>query len=272
MKHRHALVVLALILVGCGLPSTPEDDYAGGPTFDPESDLISLHYDHAPDQDDGHSAAADRTVLEALYGAEWLQRHVVAVSGAYGWLGYTFNADSDTVMEAAWGDHGGWLSAHRDRQHAVAQLVARWKQVLEAGGDVWVKEGGSSDLTASVVRHIRAELPKVNTRKRIHVVQHSGVNEWLTWMRALRYTREATDYRRIGNANAYLKLDGGDDVFEAAALSHDVFGHVWSVAFEYYDPQTRLDFSDTGALFHILGLGEIGIREFADRFLRSKER
>ena len=27
--------------------------------FDSKSDLLSLHYDHAPDKDDGHSAAAD---------------------------------------------------------------------------------------------------------------------------------------------------------------------------------------------------------------------
>ena len=211
----------------------------------------------------------DRTLLEVLYGARWLRRHVVAVSGAYGWAGFTFQTDSDAVMDAAWADRGGWISAHRDRQRAVSDLATRWKRVLAAGGDVWVKDGGSSDLTASIVRRIRAELPGVDTKKRVHVVQHSGVNEWLTWLRALRYTRNETDYRRIGNGNAYLKVVGGDDVFESAAASHAIFGPVWSVAFEYYDPRRRLDFSDTGALLNILGLGEVGIREFGDRFLRS---
>jgi hypothetical protein len=263
------MVLLALLLSGCGIPSAPTAVVEGADTFDSATDLISLHFDHAPDRDDGHSAAADRTLLEVLYGARWLRRHVVAVSGAYGWAGFTFQTDSDAVMDAAWADRGGWLSTHRDRQRAVVDLASRWKAALAAGGDVWVKEGGASDLTADVVRRIRTELPGIDTKKRIHVVQHSGVNEWFTWLHALRYTRNETDYRRIGDANAYLNVAGGDDAFESAATSHAIFGPVWTTAFEYYDPQSRLDFSDTGALLHILGLGEVGIREFGERFLRS---
>ena len=79
-----------------------------GRTFDPEKDLISLHYDHAPDKDDGHSAAADRSVLESLFGVGWIGRHVVAVSGAYGKNKRGFNPKSDTVMDVAWKDCG-WL-------------------------------------------------------------------------------------------------------------------------------------------------------------------
>ncbi len=100
-------------------------------------------------------------------------------------------------------------------------------------------------------------------------MQHGNFNEWLTWLRAMRYTRKETDYRRIGNANAYLNVAGGDDVFESAATSHAIFGPVWNAAFEYYDPRRRLDFSDTGELLNILGLGEVGIHEFGERFLRS---
>jgi CubicO group peptidase (beta-lactamase class C family) len=261
--------LLAVGLWGCALPSPRTPVPEGADTFDATTDLISLHYDHAPDRDDGHSAAADRTLLEVLYGACWLEQHVVAVSGAYGWLGIMFQADSGAVMQATWGDRGGWLDAHRDREGAVADLAARWKRTLEVGGDVWVKEGGSSDLTADVVRQIRAELPGVDTKQRIHVVQHGNFNEWLTWLRAMRYTREETDYRRIPNANAYLNLAGGDDSFESAATSHAIFGPAWSAAFEYYDPRRRLDFSDTGELLYILGLGEVGIHEFGERFLRS---
>jgi CubicO group peptidase (beta-lactamase class C family) len=241
----------------------------GADTFDASTDLISLHYDHAPDRDDGHSAAADRTLLEVLYGACWLERHVVAVSGAYGWLGLTFRTDSDAVMDAAWGDRGGWLDAHRDRERAVAALSARWERVLDAGGDIWVKEGGSSDVTADVLRRIRAERPEIDARQRVHVVQHGNFNEWLTWLRAILYTRKETDYRRIPNANAYLNVAGGDPEFESAATSHPVFGPAWRAAFEYYDPRRRLDFSDTGELLHILGLGRVGLHEFGQRFLRS---
>ena len=75
--------------------------------FNPSRDLISLHYDHAPDRDDGHSAAADRTILESIFGANWIREHVVAVSGAYGKNAGEFNAKSNAVMDAAWNDCGG---------------------------------------------------------------------------------------------------------------------------------------------------------------------
>jgi hypothetical protein len=48
-----------------------------------------------------------------------------------------------------------------------------------------------------------------------------------------------------------------------------IFGPIWTTALDYCDPQSRLDFSDTGALLHILGRGELRIREFGERFLRS---
>ena len=52
--------------------------------FNSEKDLISLHYDHAPDKDDGHSAAADRTILETMFGIDWITKHAVPVSGGTG--------------------------------------------------------------------------------------------------------------------------------------------------------------------------------------------
>ena len=50
--------------------------------FNPNKDLLSLHYDHAPDKDDGHSTAADRTILQSMFGKKWIKQHVIAVSGA----------------------------------------------------------------------------------------------------------------------------------------------------------------------------------------------
>jgi len=237
--------------------------------FEAQTDLVSLHYDHAPDKDDGHSAVADRTLLESLFGRDWIKQHAVAVSGAYGTNAKTFNPKSDAVMDAAWNDCGGWLAAHTNRQAAIERLTDRWRKVLESGGDVWVKEGGQSDITAAVVRRIRAAMPGVETATRIHVVQHSVWNERHTTQEALDYTRTQTHYIKIRDANAYLNIKGGDAAFEKAALAHPVFGPAWKAAFAYYDPKTRLDFSDTGELLHILGLGEIGIAEFRQRYLGS---
>ncbi len=236
--------------------------------FDPGKDLVSLHYDHAPDRDDGQSAAADRTILETLFGAEWLPEHVVAVSGAYGKKNAAaFNPQSDAVMDGVWNGRGGWISAHEDRSAAVSELVRRWGDVLDAGGDVWVKEGGQSDLTAAVVREIRKKRPGLDTTRRIHVVQHSPWNEQQTTEADLAYVKKNTDYVRIRDANAYLNRARGNEAFAAAARSHPVFGPAWRAAFEYYDPSIRLDFSDTGELMRILGMEPFGPDEFAARFL-----
>ena len=239
--------------------------------FAAEKDLLSLHYDHAPDKDDGQSAAADRTILESMFGVDWIKTHVAAVSGAYGKNARQFNAKSDVVMDAAWNDCGGWLAGHTNRERVVAELTSRWCGVLKAGGDVWVKEGGQSDVTADVVRTIKSQLPDLDTAKRIHVVQHSNWNEKQTTDAALAYTKKQTHYIKIRDANAYLNIKGGHNAFVKAAGEHPTFGTIWRAAFAYYNPKERLDFSDTGELMHILGLGEIGIEDFRKRFLSDQD-
>lgn len=254
------LAVLACASAACGKAREV-------PHFDSDGDLLSLHYDHAPDRDDGQSAAADRVILETEFGSDWVSAHVLPVSGAYGRNAAEFNPASDAVMDAVWNDVGGWVAAHDDRENALAQMTERWTATLERSHDVWVKEGGQSDLTAEVVRRIQASMPDVDTRARIHVVQHADWNENQTTPEALAFVREQTDYIRIRDANAYLNLPGGDSTFEAAALAHPQFSVMWRAAFEYYPPSERLDFSDTGELMHVLGLGEIGIDGFRTRFL-----
>jgi len=239
--------------------------------FDPRAHLISLHYDHAPDRDDGHSAAADRTLLQSLHGEAWFAAHTLPVSGAYGKNKKAFNERSDAVMDAVFGE-GRWVAADEDWDKAVAAITRRWMQTLEAGGDVWVKEGGQSDITADVVRVIREKHGEVDTTRRIHVVQHSNWNEKQTTDADLRYVTEHTGYIRIKDANRYLNRKGGDDAFEKAAVAHPVFGPSWEAAFAYYDPDHRLDFSDTGELMHVLGLGEVGIDAFRKRYLEAEGR
>lgn len=256
------------VATSCGVRQP--DDGRAARTFDPAADLLSLHYDHAPDRDDGQSAAADRTLLQVIYGMDWIAEHVIAVSGAYGENAGRFNRESDAVMDAAWNDSGGWLAGHDAREAVLAELTMRWSQTLGAGGDVWVKEGGQSDLTADVVRRIRTASPAVETTDRIHVVQHSNWNEDQTTDAALAYTKDETEYIRIRDANANLNVEGGDQAFVRAAVDHPVFGASWRAAFAYYDPDVRLDFSDTGELMHILGLGELGFDEFRARYLESE--
>ncbi len=111
----------------------------------------------------------------------------------------------------------------------------------------------------------------MDTNRRIHVVQHSSWNEDQTTDEALAYIKTHTDYIRIKDANRFVNVAGGNDAFETAARQHPVFGPIWKAAFTYYPPENRLDFSDTGEMLHILGLGEIGIDGFRKRFLVNTE-
>ena len=255
------LLVFCVLLTAC--------NGTGQARFKPGIDLLSLHYDHASDKDDGHSAAADRTILQSMFGIEWIKKHVLVVSGAYGKNANIFNVQSNDVMDAVWKGCGGWLDAHTNRQGVVNQLSKRWLEVLVAGGDVWVKEGGQSDLTAEVVKNIRQQFPHLDTAKKIRVVQHSLWNEEHTTATALTYVKKNTHYIKIGDANPYLGKDRGNDAFVKAAIEHPVFGNIWSAAFDYYNPKKRLDFSDTGELMYILGIGQMNLDDFRQRYLSA---
>ena len=266
MRYSKALYAVVFMVVTAGwLQPVHADPNA----FDPHKDLLSLHYDHAPDRDDGQSVAADFTILSCQYGNEWLADHVLPVSGTCGVNAAQFNPASDRVMDTVWNGCGGWVAAHEDWFAAVDTVFAVWRATLLDSGDIWVKEGGQSDLTAQITMLIRHYEPDIDTRARIHVVQHSDWNENTTEPSALAYTIEYTDYIRILDANSYLNELGGDRVFEQAAVSHPTFGAAWKAAFEYYPPGERLDFSDTGELMHILGLGQVGIDAFRRLFLIS---
>ena len=261
------MAIAVMVIACCAIDDVQASDDTPERTFNPKTDLISLHYDHAPDKDDGHSAAADRTVLESMFGKDWITAHVVPVSGAYGENKDLFNSNSDAVMQATWNDRGGWFSAHKDWDAAVDQLVDRWTKTLRADGDVWVKEGGQSDVTADVVRKLKVAMPDLDTTRRIHVVQHANWNEQATTDEDLAYTKRNTHYIRIRDANRYLNKLRGDAKFVSSATSHPLFGTSWKAAFAYYDPNRRLDFSDTGELLHILGLGEMSIEAFRQKYL-----
>ena len=126
-----------------------------------------------------------------------LQPHVVG--GAHGvWNRDRYDAGSEAVMNAAW--PGVWVDAHGNRGRAIEQTYTRWQQTLSAGGDVWIAEGGQSDMTAAVVRLLNQRL-SVNTRNRIHLVQHSQWNEDHADRTDLAYVKANTDYIRIEDGN-----------------------------------------------------------------------
>lgn len=234
-------------------------------SFDPSMDLLSLHYDHAPDRDDGHAAVAGRQVT-TFYGIE---PHVV--SGAYGTNRDGYQQEAEAVMRAAWGS--SWVDAHGDWSSAVDATVQRWRQTLSAGGEVWVAEGGQSDFTADVVRELLRRDPGLDTTAVIHVVQHSEWNERKASPGVLRYVRSVTAYEKIDDGNEKNRtadLHQRSDSFVRHATS-GTLGDAWRAAFAYLPPTDKLDFSDTVELLHILGVTKdrvADVDDFADVFIR----
>lgn len=250
-------------------PTTTADAPTDGTTpprsegpFDPAVDLLSIHFDFS-NPDDGHATVAAKE-LTGFFGIE---PHVV--SGTADPDSTVFVNPYGPVMDAAWG--AGWVDAGSDRSEAVVTTSQRWLATIEAGGRVWVAEGGVSDFTAAVVDEIRRRRPGLATEGAVLVVQHNGRNESASKAGALATVQDVTEYTRIddGNsANGTADLFQPSSSFEAAALAGPNAA-AWAVAFGDL-PAAELDFSDTVEVLHILGVGLDQVAtpdDFADRFL-----
>ncbi len=237
---------------------------------DLNKDLISLQYDHAPDRDDGHATVAGKEMADSLGFTPWV------IGGAYGADNANLYVDgSEAVMDATWGA-GNWIDAHADWNSAVTKTADRWQQTLEACGDIWIAEGGQSDITADVVRELKQRMPNLDTEARIHLIQHSDWNERMALDADLAYVRANTDYVKIpdGNSGGNGTADLNDENYNGPFLNAALTGPNaagWKAAFDYYDPQDdRLDFSDTAELLHIVSIETDdvnNINEFAERFI-----
>lgn len=240
----------------------PETDRPSDGGFAPATDLLVLHYDHAH-FDDGHATMAARELAAAF------DLDPLVVSGTAGPESPRPVRPYGAMMTAAWGD--AWLDAGLDRPGALATVVDRWLTTLDAGGQVWVAEGGVSDFTAEVVAEIRRRRPGLDTTAQIHVVQHNTDNESLTRADHLRAVQATTDYRRIADGNRpneSADLRQASDRFVAAALA-GANADAWAVAFDHH-PARDLDFSDTVEVLHILGIGLDSVADpddFAARFM-----
>lgn len=236
-------------------------------------DLISMHFDHANDPDDALAAAANRSV----YGELGITSFLV-VSGATGINGNIYVTASEPVMDTVWGS-GQWLNAHSNWNSAVQTAANRWENTLNAGGDIWIAEGGQSDFSADVVREIKKRQSGLDTAGRIHLIQHGAWNEDHTTSEDLSYVKSYTDYRRIDDGNedndtADLRQPESAWFIETVK-KNSKYGAGWRAAFDYYMPrqwssQSMIDFSDTVELLYILDIpkSQVGnINDFANEFL-----
>jgi len=238
-----------------------------GSSYNASNDLIALHFDHAPDLDDGHAAVA------ALMVTQRLNLNVQVVAGTYGeYSKGRYVPQSEALMSAVWGNR--WLNAHSQRTYAVQRAVEKWTGVIANGGKVWVAEGGPSDFTAAVLRAIKAGYPQYDTRARVVVVQHSDWNEDHALRSSLDYVRSNSRYMKIDDGNdpngtADLRFESHKNGSFVARARASAFAREWEVAFRYLSPSEKLDFSDTVELLYILGISTSkvsDINEFGDNF------
>ena len=134
-------------------------------------------------------------------------------------------------------------------------------------------------------RRIKSQLPSLNTKTRIHVVQHSQWNEDQTTASDLSYVRANTDYRKIadgnssGNGTPGLNSKNGDQWNRATSDAQ--VGPVWTEARAAasrwfgvnWDNENikagGMDFSDTVEVMFIFGFAgnSGGVKGFFDQFL-----
>lgn len=246
-------------------------------------DLLVLHYDNAPDPDDGHCqpaalAMADRHGLNPL-----------VVNGTWGESQRTvYKTASESVFDATWGPNN-WLDANGQRENAIQVSMAAWRETLESGSEVWISEGGPSDFTNDVLQRLQSQSPGLNF-KNIHVIQHAAFNNRETVAANLTRVQNLTSWLMIDNGNfgsgltfsngqfqntadlKYWVQNDGDNVnlvnqFEQRALASS-YAAQWRSAFNYFPPNNNIiDFSDTVLLLYILDVPVSQISnpmEFAD--------
>ena len=241
------------------------EEFEEEPVVQPSGgDLLSLHYDNAPDRDDGHALVAGRVLVET-FGVR-----AMAVNGTHGHdLRGRFQTDSVPLFRLTWPDG---LDAFNDFDGSVAAAARMWSETISNGGTVYVAEGGPSGFTAAVVR----ELPDAQ-RSSVTVVQHSDFNTRETLDSSLDFLQDVTNYIRIDDGNqpnngtADLETRSNTVGFIDAALS-SIWAEQWQAAFDYLDPNNRLDFSDTVEALFILDVPLSRVSDtsdFADEFLRN---
>lgn len=268
------------LLVGLFLLSTSVDaQTAKLGFFDVENDLLIANYDSKPDVDDLMSIAAFATILKD---SRFSGVNYIATAGAYGTQGGTFIEAAD-LFNLAFVEY--WVDAHSNKEKALSVLLKKSKKTLKAGGDVWIAEAGQSDVSADLVEMIRSELPEVDTKQRIHLVQHSLWNESVTTEDKFNYVRNYTDYTKIPDGNA---SDNGTPNFRTEdgswwvkVLEDPETREIWAEAQKLtkehniiagYDNEAigagGFDFSDTVEICWIFGFNNLeGVDDFFGEFL-----
>ncbi len=252
---------------GGGIETPTEETPTEGGTIGRvgSNDLVALHYDNCPDRDDGHALAAGKAVVFR----SGLQNILVVNGTCSDRSRNAYQPSSEIVARAVWGNQ--WLDAANDLDASIQISAQRWADVLANGADVWVAEGGPSDFTAKVLRSIANQFPSLNLKK-VHVVQHStgdSFNEAQTTSENIGLIKREADYVPIPNGNAGGNGSAGlrnNSSFFVETARQSEFSNEWDAAFNYLNPNERLDFSDTVELLYMI---DDTVTQTVDDFARN---
>lgn len=260
------ILVILMLLTSC-VSKQPSTKSIG--KFQVQTDLFLAQFDCKTDVDDIQSVAG---VVTMLADPRFLGVRYHAVAGAYG-IQEGLYVPGNPLFEAAF-DHD-WSDAHTNYEHALREVTIRVTQTLENGGNIWIADAGQSDFTADIIRNIRKTLPSIQTKRRIHVVQHSEWNENSAAPDNLSYVKTNAAYHKIPDGNIIGNGSPGFYTPEVVNwrdyIKSPKLVHIWEMAIEianqYNGKDGRhnnpaiadggLDFSDVSETCWIFGFSDL---------------
>jgi len=272
------VLFLLFLCTAFGCTSTKTEPPLLG-AFNPARDMLLANFDSKPDPDDVLAVAALGTMLAD---PRFARVNYLAIAGAYGNQEGVF-IDAPKLFELAFNTR--WKNAHADWDGSLAAARIQAIKTLNAGGDLWIQEAGQSDFSADLLAQIRTQLPSIDTKSRVHLVQHSQWNEQYATPAKLLYVREYADYSKIPDGNAQGNGTPGfktDDNAEwHALLAHPQLGELWLEAQRLalatngkggYDNRSiavgGFDFSDTVEATWIFGFNQLDtVAQFFAEFM-----
>ncbi len=257
-----AIISLSVCCKGVKMDSTDR-------TFKKGKDFLLIQFDCKTDVDDLQTVAALSTLLTD---SNFTNINYHAVAGTYGIQEGLYVPPND-LFQLAFGDN--WTDAHNNKKGAVEKVKSLVIKTLVQDGNLWIADAGQSDFSAELVHAIQKDLPKIETSKRIHVIQHAEWNEEVTTPEKLDFVKRNTDYIKIPDGNG---VGNGTPGFRSPEftnwddkITNPEMRKIWQLAIElsnkyngkegrYYNEAIAaggLDFSDLSEVCWILGIRNI---------------